>query len=388
MDPLGLLGELPLAALEAVFSLLEPRTLLLLHVASATKVQAIRQRLLGMRYAQHWLKLTKRLPSVERNTWNWQPTTAAAKALADLALDDSSHVDAVPPDDGSESASSDNARHWSSIRQNDIVCKATVEALAARQLSWRPCSKHTLLQTLRQQVQHINDIAALMHYWSSCIFHSWSIPVSALGLRDRTIQTSLGEEKRLCGLEIPWDSCEGWYSNRLRQISEALNHAFLLGYDGFVDFFEHEHDPRNKWKEFIGFGHGDVFYSLQCYDVLAFVCVLYRLQQLPAEAVLARFHGMVSRLCRRDLLLLSSILQLHTTYEQHREQRAASLQEAQATDILAAFAQHEPYIKDCIASLTAADRASIMTSTAALVDDYVSNFTDDASTGLCYMDPC
>ena len=153
-------------------------------------------------------------------------------------------------------------------------------------------------------------------------------------------------------------------------------------------FFFYQNDLRNKWQEFSGFKHGDVFYSLRCYDVLAFVCVLHRLQQLPAQAVLARFHGVVSRLCRRDLLLLSSILQLHTTYDQHREQRVSNLQEAQATDVLDAFAQHEPYIKNSIASLTAADRASIMTCIAALVDDCVSCFTDYASRGLCCMNLC
>ena len=161
----------------------------------------------------------------------------------------------------------------------------------------------------------------------------------------------------------------------MRHLEQNIRSAFVLGYEGFLDFYHHQEDSCNKIQEFNVFDCTAVTYHLEFNDALAFLCVLYRLQQLPAQAVLARFHGIISRLCRRDLLLLSSILQLHTTSERHREERAAHMQEAPATDVLDAFGQQEPHVRDLMNSLTPEERSSIMTCVASLVDSYVSCFS-------------
>lgn len=87
--------------------------------------------------------------------------------------------------------------------------------------------------------------------------------------------------------------------------------------------------------------------SLEYQFELEFLCVLCRLQQLPAQAVLARLHGMLSRCCRWDLLLLSQVLKCT---------RCDSNEEQPESDVLFALGQRVVPVADDISALTRKQR--------------------------------
>ena len=135
---------------------------------------------------------------------------------------------------------------------------------------------------------------------------------------------------------------------------------------------------NNVWKEFIALDDGDVQYHLEFSDQLKFMCTLYRLQQLPPQAVLARFHSMLSKCSRFDLLLLSQVLTSGGN-DIGRGKYLASRREVPATDVLTAFGQNEPDVRDVVSSLTEAQRCSMMSCVKGMVDRFVAGNTVSVS---------
>ncbi len=194
-----------------------------------------------------------------------------------------------------------------------------------------PCSKHHLIEVLRCQISHINDVAAFVYHWVPCSHSGW-----------------------ICQMDSParagYDT-ELW--ERMDHLNKKIHRALSLGHQGYLDFSKKKKDPRNKVKEFSAFDHQPEQYLLHFHDQLLFLCSLYRLQQLNPEAVLARLHSIFSRCCRRDLLLASRVLCLDDTDSATQADYEASKQEAPAADILTAFAQNEPGIRHVVSHLTA-----------------------------------
>ena len=260
---------------------------------------------------------------------------------------------------GSASASSDQSTPKSVRKER---AKQAAYQQAEQQQCWRPCSKHTLLQALCDQFQHINDVAALIHHSAATEnYIGWRCELAALGLNPAVGCYS--------AFSLKW-LMEHCIVISLERLLDNIKQAFLIGCNGFLDFFGRKGDLHNVWKEFIAFDFPEG-HDLQFHDQLAFVCSLYRLQQLPSQAVLARFHSLLSRSCRCDLLLLLQVLQLHTRNIPCREAYFASRQETPAADVLTAFGQAEPAIKDVMASLTPTQRRIMRLCVKDMVDSFV-----------------
>lgn len=141
-----------------------------------------------------------------------------------------------------------------------------------------------------------------------------------------------------------------------------------------MDFSNKKQDPRNKVKEFSAFDYGDTQYCLEFNDQLLFLCTLHRLQQLNPEAVLARLHGIFSRCSRFDLVLASRVFgDRNGTYDEYQ----ASKQEVPAADILTAFAQHEPCIRQVVSQLTAVQREEMTSCVQTMVNSHLMHVQAD-----------
>lgn len=236
--------------------------------------------------------------------------------------------------------------------QNDL------DDLATKQLSWQFCSKHSLLRFLRKQIQHINDVAALMYYWTECNLGNWDSQLNALGLSAPYYDSWAAG----CGVRC-----------RLSNLKAAIYEAFLLGWDGFVDFHHDKDDAANKWREFKVFSSDDVQQDLmKNKNELVFLCVLYQLQQLPADVVLARLHSMLSRCCRCDLLVLSEVLEQEVQSQIALNEYDAEWVEEPESEIVMAFAQIEPTVAYALYQLTPEQECSMVMCVKGMVDSYVS----------------
>ena len=319
----ALLSSLPPETLDIVLSFLGPISLVQLHCATAASLETISRRISTVKCARHWLILSKRLPLPARNRSN--ETLDATKETS--------------------------LRH----RRKQIQANEA----ASRLTNWQPCSKHALLRILRDQVQHINDIASILHHCTASAHLSWFFELRALGLDDGRRQDSY--------MEIP-----------MRRLLDSIQAAFLIGYSKFLNFDHDKDNVNNVWKEFIALHDGDVQYDLEFSDQLMFMCALYRLQQLPPQAVLARFHGILVRCSRFHLLLLSRVLQTGRS-DSFRRKYQASHRETPSNDVLTAFGQNEPDVQDVVSSLTQAQRCSMMSCVQEMVDSFVAGNTVSVS---------
>ena len=404
------LEPLPTEVLEIVLSFLDAPALVELHIATGT--QATRQRLRAMRCGRHWLGLVKRLPpgftlqTLNLNAHISESPLAASEFSSDIVSDASEPAtysslsssagqdtpanpnelydpfsatspESVPTDwdepsrpldadmeepstptyselsslsEGSSVVASVSTAQGSQLSEHQLEAQMglddqlSAEQLAAQQQSlqeqraiddaefefelqnWHRYSKHNVLKTVHHQIQHINDIATLMYRWSASARLNW--------------------EDELIELELdPRRNHQNYNSESMHRLSAEIMCAFSLGHaspykNKYVD---------NAWKEFVS-GDPAVHYLLEFNDEWAFICTLYQLQQLPSQAVLARFHGILTRCSTCDLLLLSECLR---TYRDHHRR-------VPATDIISAFAQNESRVKAAVASLTEAQRCTIM----------------------------
>ena len=148
------------------------------------------------------------------------------------------------------------------------------------------------------------------------------------------------------------------HEERLDSLNKKVHKAFLLGYQGYVNFSNQTKDPKNKGKEFSAF-NGDVQSHSEFHDQLLFLCTLHRLQQLNPEAVLACLHSIFSRCYRFDLMLALRVLCLDGFNSATQAEYQASKLEAPAVEMFAAFAQNEPHIRQTVSQLTAMQKGEM-----------------------------
>ena len=391
------LEQLPNEVLETVLSSLHPQTLVQLHAATARGMLVVRQRLNATRCAWHWLQLSRRMPPLVGTPAFTAYRAQAARLAAfrsqlgpqasaeEIESEVSEAVLEAASEDGSESGSSQAASAMSldDVQEADVELSADsstdsdalsassdaessdgsqdeLDDLATKQLSWQPCSKHSLLESLLDQIQHINDVAALMYYWTQCSLLSWSSQLNFLGL------SATHYDSWAAGLGCHGVRC------RLSNLEAAIYKAFLLGWDGFVDFHHDKHDVANKWQEFKVFSSDEVPQDLmKNKSELVFLCVLYQLQQLPAQAVLARLHGMLSRCCRCDLLLLSEILEQEVESQIALNDYDPEWVDEPESHVVMAFAQVEPLVAYALYGLTSEQKCSMVLCVKGMVDSFV-----------------
>ena len=270
-----------------------------------------------MRYAGRWLQLTRRMPGVGRMTryekLNLDPDYACKAEIRANNSDSQAEVTETSGEEGED-------RHSQSERPTLHGCD---------ERKWgqlQQMSKHSLLQTLLQQIRHINDAAALIDEW---------VPEHKLRWGRETSQ--LGDEMGYSIQIITWLTHRRWLPQpirRMRQLQHKVVSALSIGFVGFLDFDGDKTNPDNKadHDEFASFGGRRVRMSSLYHNQLLFLCSLHRLQQLPPQAVLCRLHGIFSRCCRFDLLLLVTLL---TNTRQYVD--GALWPGAHAEDIMTAF---------------------------------------------------
>ena len=279
MSSIGLLDHLPAETFQLVLTFLKTSNLVQLHVASAAELAPVRQRLFVMKCGRHWLHLTRRVSS----------------AIAGKEFD-GFHVRG---------------------RYRKVV----------------------LLAQLKRQIQHINNIATFIDsclMWQSQTYYSKAVTLIELGLSGL-----LGHDE---------NAGEDEFLHVVQQLDMRIKQMFLIDENEFcfslaVECQHGDKTTRSKssasgsieksWNE-INHKDEEIFARtglLPCQ--LSFLCILHVLQQMPPEAVLARFHGMLSRCCRYDLLIESRILPTYLIGPQ------AWTQQTPADDILAALDQHE-----------------------------------------------
>ncbi len=219
------------------------------------------------------------------------------------------------------------------------------------------CTKHKLIEELHSQISHINDVAALLYHWIPCHCLSWTIQV----------YHPIGP-----GRDIAHE-----HQERMDSLNKKIHEALSLGFEGYLEFYSKKQDPRNKVKEFSAFDHGDTQYSLEFNDQLLFLCTLHRLQQLNPEAVLARLHSIFSKCSRFDLLLVSRVFDHFVFDIDTQDEYQASKREAPAADILTAFAQNEPQIRQVVSQLTAVQREEMTSCVRTMVNSHLMHVQAD-----------
>ena len=398
----NLLGRLPNEVLETVLSHLHPWTLVELHAATAKGMSPVRQRLNATRCAWHWLQLSRRMPPLigtpaftayraetarlAAYRLQLEPQEFAEETEREVSEGVSEGMPEVASENGSQSGSSQAVSAISTDGEEELENELSagsfetdgdavtmssdsgssegsqdeLEDLATKQLSWRFCSKHSLLRRLYDQIQHINDVAALMYYWTECDLSKWADQFYALGLSAQHYDS--------------WASYSGSRGVRCRlsRLEAAIYKAFLLGWDGFVEFDGDKNDAANKWQEFKVFGSDGVQQDLmKNKSELVFLCVLYQLQQLPAQVVLARLHSMLSRCCRCDLLVLVQVLNLEVRSQIALNEYDAGWIDEPESDFLMAFAQIEPTVAYVLYGLTPEQKRSMVLCVKSMVDSFV-----------------
>ena len=313
------LEDLPSDALENVLCLLDPPALVHLHAATGAGMPATAQRIETMRAvriktmkavhhcAHHWLCLTERV--------------------------------ALPRKKSQRSRRRRHAHRRGKVQQQ-----------------FNPYTKHELVEELRSQISHINDVAAFLYHWIPCRYLDWSL---AMGF-------PLGGNMYI----------EPEHSERMDSLYKRIHEALSLGYQGYLDFFDKKQDPRNKVNEFSAFKDGDIQYCLEFNDQLLFLCTLHRLQQLNPEAVLVRLHSIFSKCSRFDLVLASRVFDSFNV-DTNDDEFQASEQEVPAADILTAFAQNEPYIRQVVSQLTAVQREEMTSCVQIMVNNHLMHVQAD-----------
>ncbi|KAL3148621.1 hypothetical protein ABBQ38_014046 [Trebouxia sp. C0009 RCD-2024] len=350
----GALADLPGNALAIITQQLDLGDLIKLDTATMAQVPVIRERLLQMRYAGRWLQLTRRMPAVARSLHIEEP---------DVESDDCSSVHSASGSDSQTDFddSQTEADGSSDVEEDSQVYRHPGElSWKGRKQLWgqlQHMSKHSLLQTLLQQICHINDIATLVDNWVAADIVGWCVEMDKLGQWWRYIDKQYAPD-HISGEVEP--------NRRLRQLYDKVVSAFCIGCVGFLDFDGHMGHPHNmaSYPEFAAFAALE--YPREFHNDLLLFCALHRLQQLPPKAVLVRLHSIFSRCCRYDLLLLT------TCFAHHRSFADESMSsQAHADDMLTAFGAMNRCYTDVVAQLSASDKAKIEEHIHKLVDDWV-----------------
>ena len=296
------LEDLPLEALDTVLCLLDPPALLHLHAATGAGMAAVAQRVITMRAvhkcAHHWFHLSQRLAQPRKKRHNHEKRRYALPQVQRV----------------------------------------------------NPYTKHELIEELRSQISHINDVAAFVHHWVPCQCLAWRCQ----------LYHPIGPKR---DIKPEHEEC-------LDSLNKKVHKAFSLGYQGYVNFSNQTKDPKNKGKEFSAF-NGDVQSHSEFHDQLLFLCTMHRLQQLNPEAVLARLHSIFSRCCRFDLMLALRVLCLDGFNSATQAEYQASKLEAPAVEMFAAFAQNEPHIRQTVSQLTAMQKEEMTCFVQTMVNNHL-----------------
>lgn len=129
-------------------------------------------------------------------------------------------------------------------------------------------SKHSLWQTLLQQICNINDVAALADNWAAADVQSWLLKWISW------VSGGVDHVSRELEPNHPCDSC----------VTRWFQHFSLAM--GFLDFNGDLRNPQNmaSYPDFAA--HTALEFSRMFHPDLLFFCALHRLQQLPHKAVL------------------------------------------------------------------------------------------------------
>ena len=347
---LGTLADLPGNAVSIILQQLELEDLVQLDAATMAQVPIIQERLLQKRYAGRWLQLTRRMPGVGRPPPKEELSAKSDHSESELSACGSDYQ----TESGESSEQGDDADHDSYI---DPKKQLTLEEKEQLWGQLQLMSKHSLLQTLLQQICHINDVAALIDDWVQAHVMSWSCEREELGFSF--------EEAYYASTGSPCGGPE--LIHRMRQLQHKVVAALSIGFEGFLDRFRDLSHPHNKAcrPEFADLTSHFLFHYREWHNQLLFLCSLHRLQQLPAKAVLTRLHSIFSRCCRYDLLLLS------TRFARRRRHAGEAIwPEAYAEDIVIAF---EGMTRDLRYSLNmpATDRAELKQHIGSMVGTWV-----------------
>lgn len=309
---MSMLDKLPADVMSLMLTYVEPVHLVRLRIACGNTLPVVKRRLLAVKYAKiscgHWLSLSRRLvcPAIPR--------------------DDRVSVET------SQIRDEKRRKRW----------REHINLLS-------PCDKYTLLRFISDQIQHVNDVAALLYYWHTSQHLNWWCELQELGYVARN---SLPLSRDL--------------DNRMQNLNTMIHTSLHLHYDGFLDFDDRLADPSHVYKDFLDFNKGDLWYHLEFADVLVFLCSLHRLKRYSAPAVLQRLFSLLSRCCRFDLLVLTRVLQLDGRNPRILQQYVTNTLSSE--DILDAFGETEPYVQGILQSLTSVQRNSIIAKVEKLCD--------------------
>lgn len=302
---MSILERLPPDVMSLLLTYVEPVDLVRLRIACGNTMPVVKRRMLAVKFAKrassHWLMLSRRM-------------------VCPAILQDN-HV----PLETWQVREEKRRKRW-----HDHINLLS------------PCDKHTLLEFISDQIQHVNDVAALLYYWHTCYRLNWWCELQELGAISRN---SIVASRDL--------------DNRMEHLSFMIHTSFQLRYDGFLGFDNMLADPNNVQADFWDFNKGDLSYDLEFADVLVFLCSLYRLKQYSAPAVLQRLNSLLSRCCRFDLLVLTRVLQLDGRNPQIL-QKYMSNTLSFSEDILDAFGESEPYVQEMLQSLASVQKENII----------------------------
>ena len=299
------LKMLPADVMSLLLTYAEPVDLVRLRVACGNGMPVVQKRLLAVKFAKrsfsHWLSLSRRMV-----------------------------FPAIPQD-------------------NHVPLETWQVREEKRRKRWHdhinllsPCDKHTLLEFISDQIQHVNDVAALLYYWHTCYRLNWWCQLRELG--------SISRSSVVASRDL---------DDRLEHLNSMIYTSFQLHHDGFLDFDNRLADPKNVQADFMDFNKGDLSYHLEYADVLIFLCSLYRLKLYSAPAVLQRLFSLLSRCCRFDLLVLTRVLQLDGRNPKIL-QKYMSNTLSFSEDILDAFGESEPYVQQMLHSLTSVQKKKMI----------------------------
>lgn len=307
------LDKLPADVMSLLLTYLEPVDLVTLCIACGNAVAVVDRRLLAVKYAKrsssHWLSLSRRLvcPAI---LWDGRVLVETWQVRDEK-----------------------RRKRW----------HEHINLLS-------PCDKCTLLSFLSDQIQHVNDVAALLYYWHTSQHLNWWCELRELGYDARNSAPSSRD-----------------LDNRMQNLNTMICSSLQLQHDGFLDFDNRLADPNNVHADFSDFNQGDLSYHLEFADVSVFLCSLYRLKQYSAPAVLQRLFSLLSRCCRLDLLVLTRVLQLDGRNPGVLKEYVSNILTS-SEDILDAFGESEPYVQGMLQSLTSVERSKIIAKVKKLCD--------------------
>lgn len=190
---LGSFADLPCNAFAMILQQLDVEDLVQLHTATMARVPAIRERLLQAKYGRRWLQLTRRMPGpgcsaprvpiVESHPSESEHSASGTGSWSDWPGDLQEEYVKSEAEGGGETEDEEEGEEGEGEEDNysDQSEKLMVQEKEQLWRQLRETSKHSLLQMLRQQICHTNDVAALIDDWVDAHAWWWSTGSEELG---------------------------------------------------------------------------------------------------------------------------------------------------------------------------------------------------------------